>query len=75
MTYYIIFAFKKISVVRGAEDNLVSRYYKAAKIENATHIVRVCADNPSISASEVDRLVRYFCKNSFDYVYNHIPYI
>ena len=66
---------KKISVVRGEEDNLVSRYYKAAKIENATHIVRVCADNPLISASEVDRLVRYFCKNSFDYVYNHIPYM
>ena len=64
---------KKISVVRGEEDNLVSRYYKAAKLENATYR-KGCADNPPFHL-RVDRLVRYFCKNSFDYVYNHIPYM
>ena len=66
---------KKACVVRGAEQNLVGRFIKAAKRESATHIVRVCADNPLIAGSEVDRLVRYFFKNSFDYVYNHIPYM
>lgn len=60
-------------VYRGSENNLVERYYQAAKTIDAEVIVRVCADNPLICASEIDRLVVFFSKEPCDYAYNHIP--
>lgn len=61
-------------VFRGSEQDVVARFYGAAKSAEATHVVRICADNPLICASEVDRLVDfYFESNTLDYVYNHIP--
>ncbi len=58
---------------RGSELDLVDRYYQAAKQTGADQIVRVCADNPLICGSEIDRLVRWFQHQSCDYAYNHIP--
>jgi len=60
-------------VFRGSETDLVARYYQAAKQYGVTELVRVCADNPLICASEVDRLVDFFHANLCDYAYNHIP--
>jgi spore coat polysaccharide biosynthesis protein SpsF len=61
------------SLFRGSETDLVERYYQAAKKVGADQIVRVCADNPLICASEIDRLINYFNFESCDYAYNHIP--
>ena len=61
------------TVYRGSEQDVVGRFYFAAKKMNATHIVRVCADNPFIAGSEIDQLVQFYLKSSCDYVYNHIP--
>ena len=58
---------------RGSENDLVDRYYQAAKFASADIIVRICADNPLICASEVDSLVDFFLRNQCDYAYNHIP--
>ena len=58
---------------RGSEMNLVERYYMAAQQTGADQIVRVCADNPLICASEIDRLVDFYEHESCDYAYNHIP--
>lgn len=60
-------------VFRGNETDLVDRYYKVAKAISAEEIVRICADNPLICASEIDRLIRFFHQNQCDYAYNHIP--
>tara|TARA_B100000686_G_scaffold71478_1_gene77231 strand:- start:1152 stop:1865 length:714 start_codon:yes stop_codon:yes gene_type:complete len=60
-------------VFRGSEFDLVDRFYQAAKKWKATHIVRVCADNPFISGSEIDSLVRFYFSSNYDYAYNHIP--
>lgn len=60
-------------VYRGSEADLVDRFYRAARIYDAENIVRVCADNPLICASEVDRLVDFFIGGNWDYAFNHIP--
>jgi len=61
------------TVFRGSENDLVERYYKAAKSVDADTVIRICADNPLICASEVDRLISSFNENECDYAYNHIP--
>ena len=60
-------------VFRGSESNIVDRYYRAAKLTSADEVVRICADNPLICASEIDRLIDFFKKDNCDYAYNHIP--
>ncbi|EJF07299.1 spore coat polysaccharide biosynthesis protein F, CMP-KDO synthetase [Thiovulum sp. ES] len=65
--------FKNVKVFRGSEDDVLNRFYKAGKNAQASHIVRVCADNPLIDGVEIDRLVDFYFQNSFDYAYNHIP--
>ena len=61
------------TLFRGSENDLVDRYYQAATQVGADQIVRVCADNPLICASEIDRLANFFERESCDYAYNHIP--
>lgn len=58
---------------RGCETDLVSRVIKASKKTSADHVVRVCADNPLICDSEIDRLVEYYNHENCHYAYNHIP--
>jgi len=60
-------------VFRGSENDLVDRYYKTAKSVGADIVIRICADNPLICASEIDRLISFFNKKQCDYAYNHIP--
>jgi len=64
---------KGADVLRGSENDLVDRYYKAVKYTAADQIVRVCADNPLICGSEIDRLIGFYGKERCDYAYNHIP--
>ncbi len=61
------------TLFRGSEMDLVDRFYQAAKQERADQVVRVCADNPLICASEIDRLITFYKENPCDYAYNHIP--
>lgn len=61
------------NVFRGSELDLVDRFYQAAKSTNATRVVRICADNPLICASEIDRLINFANQQAFDYAYNHVP--
>ena len=62
-----------VTVFRGSETDLVERYYFAAIEYEAEEIVRVCADRPLISPSEIDRLIEFYFQSNCDYVYNHIP--
>jgi spore coat polysaccharide biosynthesis protein SpsF len=63
----------KCPVYRGSENDVLNRFYEAAKQMNATHVVRVCADNPLVSPSEIDNLITFYFNNKCDYAYNHIP--
>lgn len=60
-------------VFRGSETDVLGRYLAVADSVGAGTIIRVCADNPFVSASEVDRLLDAFAAGDFDYMYNHIP--
>ena len=62
-----------VKVFRGSERNVLNRFYESAKNQNATNIVRICADNPLIDVKEVDKLIDFYQKNNCDYAYNHIP--
>ena len=62
-----------VKVFRGSEDNVLERFYKASQNFKATHIVRVCADNPLIDSKEIDNLTEFYKENPCDYAYNHIP--
>ena len=60
-------------VFRGSETDVLGRCCQAASLHGAGTIVRICADNPFVTASEIDRLIDFFRKGDFDYAYNHIP--
>jgi aminopeptidase-like protein/spore coat polysaccharide biosynthesis protein SpsF (cytidylyltransferase family) len=60
-----------VAVFRGSEADVLGRFVGAAHMAGADNVVRICADNPFIDPAEVDRLVRHFVVNQFDYVCNH----
>ena len=77
-----------VEVFRGPEDDVLKRFRLAAEKTRATHIVRICADNPLIWGGEIDSLIRHY-RERLDhpgadgspvrpdgntlYAYNHIP--
>ena len=62
-----------VSVYRGSEEDVLGRFCEAARLQKATHVVRICADNPLISGEEIDRLIAFYRQHLCDYAYNHIP--
>ncbi len=60
-------------VSRGSESDVLGRYFSAAQTYAADTVVRICADNPLVAGSEIDRLIAVFEKKGYDYAYNHIP--
>ena len=61
------------NVFRGSETDVLGRYIQAARHNRADRIVRICADNPFVSAAEIDRLIDFFDSVPCDYAYNHVP--
>ncbi|MFC9541768.1 cytidylyltransferase domain-containing protein [Lysinibacillus sp. NPDC056959] len=58
---------------RGAEQDVLARYYETAKAFNADAIVRITSDCPIIDVQVVDKTIRYFIDNkNFDYISNTI---
>lgn len=67
-----------LPVFRGPEQDVLKRFALAAKEAEATHVVRICADNPLIWGGEIDNLIRHYLALPDDlrersYAYNHIP--
>lgn len=48
-----------VVLFRGSENDLVDRYYHAAKSLNASIVGRLPADNPIPEPSEIDRIIEY----------------
>jgi spore coat polysaccharide biosynthesis protein SpsF len=59
-----------VSAFRGSEDDLLDRYYQAAKAFNADVIVRFPADNPVPEPAEIDRIVAYHLTGQSDFSSN-----
>lgn len=60
----------RVDFFRGSENDVLDRYYRAAKKYKAKVIVRITADCPLIDPRIVDKVVKYFLENDFDYVGN-----
>src|SRR5262245_14954025 len=58
------------TVFEGSEDDVLDRYYWAAKNENADVVVRITGDCPLIDPSLVDHLVTEFEAQRLDYLSN-----
>jgi len=61
-----------VPVYYGSENDVLDRYFKAAKKFNAKNIVRITGDCPFIDVEVIDKAVNFFKKNKFDYVSNTI---
>lgn len=60
-----------VPVFRGSEEDVLSRYYHAAKEAELHTVVRVTADCPLIDPAVIDSVIAYFYKDgTFDYVSN-----
>jgi spore coat polysaccharide biosynthesis protein SpsF len=61
-----------IKYMRGSEEDVLDRYYQAAKGFNIDHIVRITADCPLIDPEVVDRVIISYLNNNlrYDYVSN-----
>ena len=53
-----------VKVFQGSENDLVDRYYKAAKSFNTKYICRLPADNPTPEPSEIDKLIQFHKENN-----------
>ena len=49
----------QVNVFRGSENNLLDRYYKAAKFYQADYVARLPADNPLPEVKEIDKLINH----------------
>ena len=63
---------KGIKVYRGSSSDVLDRYYKCAKIFSFSKIVRITCDDPLIDPSIVDKIIKKFLSNKYDYVSNTI---
>lgn len=64
----------KVKYFRGAEEDVLSRYYYAAKENNADVVVRVTSDCPLIDPEVSENIIQFYLdnKDEYDYVSNTI---
>jgi len=55
-------------VYRGSENDLVERFYNAAKMHKCKYILRTTGDNVFMDWNEIDRQIQYGLKNNCDFV-------
>ncbi len=55
---------------RGSLDDVLDRFYQAAKAHGAKHILRLTGDCPLADPLEIDRLVDFYFEGRFDYASN-----
>lgn len=59
-----------ILIYRGSENNVLERYYMAAKTNNLDIIIRITSDCPIIDVELMDEMLSFYLKNKYDYVSN-----
>mgnify|MGYP001317951177 FL=1 len=63
---------EKIKIEIGDKDNVLKRYYNAAKKNDAKVIVRITGDCPFIDIKLIDKNINFFINNNYDYISNTI---
>ena len=61
------------AVYQGSENDVLDRYYQAAKKANADTVVRITGDCPLIDSALVDSVIARFLDSSVDYASNVSP--
>jgi len=59
-----------IALFRGDLDDVLDRYYQAAKSTGASIIVRITGDSPLVDPQLIDEAIRTLQKGGYDYVSN-----
>lgn len=62
-----------ISVFRGAEDDVLDRFYQSSIPMQPGHVVRLTGDCPLIDPAVVDQIVEYHLAHDLDYTSNVDP--
>ena len=60
----------EVDVFRGSESNLLERYYEAAKKFNLDTVLRVPADNVASEPIEIEKIIKFYLSNSYDFCSN-----
>ena len=55
---------------RGDEEDVLDRYYQAARHAGARHVVRITSDCPLVCPRQTDRLIGHFLDAQADYAHN-----
>jgi spore coat polysaccharide biosynthesis protein SpsF (cytidylyltransferase family) len=63
----------KILVFRGSEDDVLDRFYQAAKAFQLKDVVRLTGDCPLFDWQVCDEVISFYLDNKFDYVSNVRP--
>ena len=59
-----------VAFYRGSSDDVLDRYYQAARKFNVDPVVRITADCPLIDPEIMDNIIDYYLKGGYDYVSN-----
>ena len=59
-----------VSYFIGSEENVLERYYEAAKQYNLDIIIRISSDCPFVDPKLIDDMIIFYRNNNFDYVRN-----
>lgn len=51
----------------GSEENVLDRFYNAAKLYNPKNIIRITGDCPLIDPETIETLINYYKNNNYDY--------
>ncbi|WP_099190196.1 cytidylyltransferase domain-containing protein [Tepidibacter mesophilus] len=59
-----------VKYFRGSENDVLSRYYHAAKENNADIVVRITSDCPLIDPNVIDVIIKFYLDNNYELVTN-----
>lgn len=62
----------KIKYFRGSNEDVLDRYYKCAKKFKCNPVIRISSDSPLIDPTVIDRTIKKFMNNSYDYTSTNI---
>ena len=63
-----------LKIYKGSENDIVDRFYCASKIYNADIIIRVWGDNPLIDSNIIDKSLKIFIQDNYEYSNNFNPH-
>lgn len=61
---------RNVSIYCGSENDVLDRFYQAARLFRVKHIVRVTSDCPLIDPKVIDDVIRIYLKKKADYASN-----